>query len=117
MDPTGLSAGRPRTLAAPISRAIPISGIVPGVETTGGRREPIGRFRILSVDGGGIRGLIPALVLRELEARLRRRAPAAQLADYFHLVAGTSTGGLIALGLTAPDGDSGRARMDAALLV
>jgi hypothetical protein len=58
-------------------------------------------FPILSVDGGGIRGLIPALLLQELETRLRKRRTDAALADYFELVAGTSTGGLIALGLTA----------------
>ena len=75
------------------------------------------RFRILSVDGGGLRGLVPALVLRHLEQRLEEisgeRRP---LADYFHLFAGTSTGGLISLGLTAPGAD-GRPRMDAERLV
>jgi len=47
--------------------------------------------RILSVDGGGIRGIIPTLVLAELERLAERPA-----ADLFDLVAGTSTGGLIA---------------------
>jgi patatin-like phospholipase/acyl hydrolase len=51
------------------------------------------KFRILSIDGGGIRGLIPAVVMAELEARTGRR-----IADLFDLVAGTSTGGLLALG-------------------
>jgi hypothetical protein len=61
------------------------------------------RFRILSVDGGGIRGLISVLVLEEIEQRLGEKAGGnARLADYFHLFAGTSTGGLIALALTAP---------------
>jgi hypothetical protein len=61
------------------------------------------RFRILSVDGGGIRGLISALVLEEIETRLAERVNGkARIADYFHLFAGTSTGGLIALALTAP---------------
>ena len=65
---------------------------------------PTDRFRILCVDGGGIRGLIPALVLAELERRIQRRAGAeARVSDYFHMFAGTSTGGLVALGLTAPD--------------
>jgi hypothetical protein len=65
---------------------------------------PTDRFRILSVDGGGIRGLIPALVIAEVERRLRERAgEEARISDYFHLFAGTSTGGLIALALTAPD--------------
>lgn len=56
--------------------------------------------RVLSIDGGGIRGLIPAIVLAELEQRAQ--APAS---DLFDLVAGTSTGGIIALALTCPDGD------------
>jgi patatin-like phospholipase/acyl hydrolase len=64
------------------------------------------RFRILSVDGGGMRGLIPALVIRELEGRLQHRAgPDARVSDYFHMFAGTSTGGLVALALTSPDPD------------
>ena len=63
------------------------------------------RFRILSVDGGGIRGLIPALVLAELESRVREATVDEELAlsDCFHLLSGTSTGGLIALGLTVPN--------------
>lgn len=50
--------------------------------------------RILAIDGGGIRGLIPALVIAALEQR--HGAPAAKL---FDLIAGTSTGGIIACGL------------------
>jgi len=56
------------------------------------------RFRILSLDGGGIKGLFPATVLAELE---RRYLSGASIAGYFDLVAGTSTGGIIALGLGA----------------
>jgi hypothetical protein len=63
------------------------------------------RFRILSIDGGGIRGLIPALVLVELERQLQQAQPGATLASSFDLIAGTSTGGLIALGLTTPGED------------
>lgn len=55
-------------------------------------------FRILSIDGGGIRGIYPAAVLAGLEERyLRGRS----IAGYFDLIAGTSTGGIIALGLAA----------------
>ena len=54
-------------------------------------------FRILSIDGGGIRGLIPALVLAEFERQTGR-----PIADCFDLIAGTSTGGILALGLTLP---------------
>lgn len=50
--------------------------------------------RILSIDGGGIKGAIPASFLATLE-----RATGARVADHFDLIAGTSTGGIIALGL------------------
>lgn len=53
---------------------------------------------ILSVDGGGIRGVIPAVVLRALEAKLQP----VPLHRFFDLIAGTSTGGIIAAGLSAP---------------
>lgn len=65
--------------------------------------QPSDRFRILAVDGGGIRGLISALVIADLERRIKKlKGEEARIADYFHLFAGTSTGGLIALSLTAP---------------
>jgi patatin-like phospholipase/acyl hydrolase len=54
--------------------------------------------RVLAIDGGGIRGLIPALVLAEIERRTGRRI--AQLVD---LIAGTSTGGILACALSRPD--------------
>jgi patatin-like phospholipase/acyl hydrolase len=63
--------------------------------------------RILSIDGGGIRGLIPALVLAEIEARTGK-----PIAESFDLIAGTSTGGIIALGLSKDDG-SGRPQYSA----
>jgi patatin-like phospholipase/acyl hydrolase len=55
-------------------------------------------FRILSIDGGGIRGVYPATVLAGLERRYLAGAP---IAGYFDLIAGTSTGGILALGLGA----------------
>ena len=60
--------------------------------------------RILSLDGGGIRGIIPASVLTLFEARLQAlsKKPSARIADYFDYVAGTSTGGIIAAGLLTP---------------
>jgi uncharacterized protein len=61
-----------------------------------------GKLRILAIDGGGIRGLIPAIVLSRLEELIRARDPDATLASSFQLMAGTSTGGLIALGLATP---------------
>jgi patatin-like phospholipase/acyl hydrolase len=56
--------------------------------------------RILSIDGGGMRGLIPALVLEHLEALTGR-----PIASLFDLVAGTSTGGVMTLLLTRPGAD------------
>lgn len=53
--------------------------------------------KILSIDGGGIRGIVPAVVLTNLEKRIGK--PCAQL---FDLIAGTSTGGILALGLACP---------------
>jgi patatin-like phospholipase/acyl hydrolase len=58
-------------------------------------KEP---FTVLSIDGGGIRGMIPALLLAEMERRTGQ-----SIARLFDLVAGTSAGGVIALGLTKPD--------------
>jgi uncharacterized protein len=55
-------------------------------------------MRVLAIDGGGIRGLIPALVLAELERRTGRR-----VFELFDLIAGTSTGGILACALCAPD--------------
>jgi Patatin-like phospholipase len=57
-----------------------------------------GKFRILSIDGGGIRGIFPAAVLAGLE---REFTGGRSIASYFDLVAGTSTGGILALGLGA----------------
>ncbi|KAK4722802.1 hypothetical protein R3W88_013035 [Solanum pinnatisectum] len=59
---------------------------------------------ILSIDGGGIRGIIPATILSFLESQLQELdGKDARLADYFDVIAGTSTGGLVTAMLTAPD--------------
>lgn len=59
--------------------------------------------RILSIDGGGIRGIIPALLLNHIKQALESQGNAKPFAQIFDLIAGTSTGGIITLGLTAPD--------------
>jgi hypothetical protein len=56
------------------------------------------RFRILSIDGGGIRGIYPAAILAGLEQRF---LGGRSIASCFDLVAGTSTGGIIGVGLGA----------------
>ena len=63
-----------------------------------------GTARILSIDGGGIRGIIPARVLQRIEKRTGK-----QVSKMFHMIAGTSTGGLLACALATP-GDSGKPR-------
>lgn len=59
---------------------------------------------VLSIDGGGIRGLIPVTILEMLEKELSIKFELdIYIADFVRLVAGTSTGSLIALGLTVSD--------------
>ena len=55
-------------------------------------------YKILSIDGGGIRGVIPAVLLTEMEKLTGK--PRSSL---FDLIAGTSTGGILAAGLVAPE--------------
>lgn len=52
------------------------------------------RFRILSLDGGGVRGAYSASVLKVIEESTGKR-----IVDHFDLIAGTSTGGIIAIAL------------------
>jgi len=59
-------------------------------------QHPDKRFSILSIDGGGVRGIFVAALLDRLERDLGTR-----IADHFDLIVGTSTGGIIALGLGA----------------
>ena len=57
-------------------------------------------FKILCIDGGGIRGIIPATFLSFLESEAQRRhGKACHLYEFFDLICGTSTGGIIAIGL------------------
>ena len=58
-------------------------------------------IRVLSIDGGGIRGIIPATWLMKLEELTKRGT-----SDLFDIMVGTSTGGVIALGLACPGGGS-----------
>ena len=55
-------------------------------------------IKILSIDGGGIRGLIPAIILEHIEEKTGK-----PISELFDLIVGTSTGGILALGLTVPD--------------
>lgn len=63
----------------------------------------VGPKRILTLDGGGLRGVLTLGMLREIETLLRARHggdPAFRLCDYFDLIAGTSTGAIIAAALS-----------------
>src|SRR5690348_12496693 len=64
--------------------------------------ETVKRIKVLSVDGGGIRGIIPAVILGQLQERLGK-----VLWQAFDLIAGTSTGGIIALGIGTACKDDG----------
>ena len=57
---------------------------------------------ILSIDGGGIRGIIPSIFLASLKDMLQKRNINEPFHRIFDLIAGTSTGGLIALALSVP---------------
>lgn len=76
------------------------------------------KTRILSIDGGGVRGLIPAIILANLEQRLQdlTHNPETRLADYFDLFVGTSTGAMIVACLLVKD-QHNRPRYSAAEVV
>ena len=63
------------------------------------------KIRILAIDGGGVRGVIPARILIRVEELLQEisRNPRAKINDFFDLVAETSTGGIITALILAPD--------------
>mgnify|MGYP000901326669 CR=1 FL=1 len=61
----------------------------------------MGKRRILSIDGGGIRGIIPAMILAKIEEMTSK--PVHKL---FDLIAGTSTGSIIALALNMPSSEN-----------
>ncbi|HEU4496582.1 MAG TPA: patatin-like phospholipase family protein [Flavobacterium sp.] len=62
------------------------------------------KIRILSLDGGGIRGIITCVILKYIEEQLQKMDnPSAKIGDYFDLIAGTSTGGILASILLFPD--------------
>ncbi|KAF8406337.1 hypothetical protein HHK36_008424 [Tetracentron sinense] len=65
------------------------------------------KITLLTIDGGGIRALIPAVILSFLESQLQDLdGEDARIADYFDVIGGTSTGGLVAAMLTMPSGNN-----------
>lgn len=57
------------------------------------------KFKILALDGGGIRGVVTAKILQEFEKQLKLAGIEQPLNQYFDLIAGTSTGSILAAGL------------------
>jgi len=76
-------------------------------------------MNILSIDGGGIRGIIPGQVLVALEQQLQQLSgdPNKRLADVFDMIAGTSTGGILACLYLSPDLATNRPKFSAAQAV
>lgn len=75
------------------------------------KRESKKYVLVLSVDGGGVKGLIPARILQYIEEKTGKK-----ISEIFDIFVGTSTGGLISLFLNTPT-DSGDAAYDASDLV
>ncbi|KAG7672162.1 hypothetical protein KSW81_005044 [Nannochloris sp. 'desiccata'] len=85
----------PLRIKAAAVRALAILGDVSGVSRAVGRPLPQGRgLRILSMDGGGMKGMATVRLLRQLELRTGR-----PIHSLFDLIVGTSTGGLLAVAL------------------
>lgn len=71
------------------------------------------KIRILSIDGGGIKGILPGVILDYIESRICEKAGAdKRLSDYFDLIAGTSTGGILSCIYLVP-GNNGRPKFTA----
>lgn len=71
------------------------------------------KVRILSIDGGGIRGILPGTILNYIESQLQKKDKSQlKIGDYFDLVAGTSTGGILTCIYLCPD-ENGKAKYSA----
>jgi patatin-like phospholipase/acyl hydrolase len=96
------------------------SKITPEAEASAGgstKKKMPDKLRILSIDGGGVRGIIPATILEYLEKELQDKdGRHRRLADYFDLIVGTSTGGLIAAMITTKRPSNNLARSAAEVL-
>ena len=65
------------------------------------------KIRILSLDGGGIRGILPGTILTYIEEQLQKKTknPQASIGQYFDFIAGTSTGGILSMIYLCPNLD------------
>ena len=68
------------------------------------------KVRILSLDGGGMRGIIPATIVEYIENKLieKTKNPNARIADYFDIIVGTSTGGILSCFYLTPNPEKGK---------
>ena len=73
----------------------------------GGEKSPE-IVRILSIDGGVVRGIIPATILADIEKKTEK-----PIAELFHVVGGTSVGCVLTAGLTVPKEGSKTPRLKA----
>jgi len=74
----------------------------------------VGKIRILSIDGGGIRGILPGVIIADIEAKIQERTgdADARISDFFDLMVGTSTGGILTCIYLVPD-ENGRPKFSA----
>lgn len=88
---------------AEIRAAYALRGVMPPASSTTNMTDGIKPYRVLALDGGGIRGLYTATVLDALAAffAARRKDADVDVGRLFHLITGTSTGGILACGLAA----------------
>src|SRR5262245_66157419 len=89
------------------AQAVPAGATPSALSDTPRHEAPRRPLRVLAIDGGGIRGILPAMVLADLERRTGR-----PIIDLFDMIVGTSTGDLLALALACP-GEGGRPRHSA----
>jgi patatin-like phospholipase/acyl hydrolase len=64
------------------------------------------KFRILTIDGGGLKGVVPLTILKKVEQLIAPK----KIWEYFDFVAGTSTGGLITCAITLEDNEKANAK-------
>jgi patatin-like phospholipase/acyl hydrolase len=71
-------------------------------------------LRILTIDGGGIRGVLPSKLLTRLEELIQEKVGGSpiKIGDYFDMIAGTSTGGILSAFLLCPN-EKGKAKYSA----
>jgi len=83
--------------SAPTTIREPMGALFAGAASEGVEPRPASLFRVLAIDGSGVRGITQARILTALKAAARR-----PIAKVFDLIVGTPIGGIAALALTVP---------------